>query len=208
MDIRGYFARKRGFEETEAQEKKAENEEKSREEKTRKDEQPETSKKKQRTPSEKQKKYREKLGFKIEWQQKHMWVIYDAEKDGMLCKVCQQYGKPPPQARGAWVSRGINDWSRATEDLRVHEHSNWHTEATEKKLMAEQAERHGNVIQQHEEGARQRDLVEQETNRVILKKLTEMCVFHYTQQNCTQHYLQRSCPTSYVMWFRRSSRIR
>ncbi len=40
-------------------------------------------------------------------------MVYNELEGDMLCAVCQKYGKPPVQARGAWVTRPINNWSKA-----------------------------------------------------------------------------------------------
>ena len=53
-------------------------------------------------------------------------MIYDEHQGGMLCSVCTKYGKPPVQARGAWVTRAINNWPKATNLLKKHESSEWH----------------------------------------------------------------------------------
>ena len=53
-------------------------------------------------------------------------MIYDKHQSGMLCSVCTNYGKPPVQARGAWVTRAINNWPKATDLLKKHESSEWH----------------------------------------------------------------------------------
>ena len=50
-------------------------------------------------------------------------MIYDEHQGGMLCSVCTKYGKPPIQARGAWVTRAINNWPKAT-DLLPHAANN------------------------------------------------------------------------------------
>ncbi len=51
------------------------------------------------------------------------WMIYNANKGGMLCTVCMKYGKPPVQARGAWVTRAISNWPKATYLLKKHNNS-------------------------------------------------------------------------------------
>ena len=44
----------------------------------------------------------------------------------MFCSVCKKYGKPPVQARGAWVQCPVANWVKATELLNKHEKSEWH----------------------------------------------------------------------------------
>ena len=38
--------------------------------------------------------------------------------EGMFCAICKKYGKPPPSARGAWVSKPISNWVKETELMR------------------------------------------------------------------------------------------
>ena len=39
---------------------------------------------------------------------------YDSTLKGMVCTVCKVYGKVPVQAKGAWVTRSVNNWAKAT----------------------------------------------------------------------------------------------
>ena len=47
------------------------------------------------------------IRFNPEWKAKFQWIIYNEHQGGILCSVCTKYGKPPIQARGAWVTRAI-----------------------------------------------------------------------------------------------------
>ena len=73
-------------------------------------------------------------------------MIYDEHQGGMLCSVCTKYGKPPVQARGAWVTRAINNWPKATDLLKKHESSEWHLAALEAQRMALLGQKTGNVL--------------------------------------------------------------
>ncbi len=57
-------------------------------------------------------------------------MVYNEQEGGMFCTPCQKYGKPPVQARGAWVTRPISNWVKATELLSKHENSEWHLGST------------------------------------------------------------------------------
>ena len=70
-------------------------------------------------------------------------MIYDEHQSGMLCSVCTKYGKPPVQTRGAWVTRAINNWPKATD---LHESSEWHLAALEAQGMALLGQKTGNVL--------------------------------------------------------------
>ena len=41
----------------------------------------------------------------------------------MFCRLCQAYSKPPPTARGGWMTRGIVEWNHANELLKQHNDS-------------------------------------------------------------------------------------
>ena len=73
---------------------------------------------------------------------------YDSAQNGMVCTICMVYGKPPVQARGAWVKRPINNWVKAKSLLLQHEKSEWHIAAVERKVMSQSTEEHGNVMEQ------------------------------------------------------------
>jgi len=64
-------------------------------------------------------------------------------KEGKLCALCQKYGKPPAQARGAWVTYHISNWSKAVELLNKHEKSEWHLAPAEAQAVAESARMQG-----------------------------------------------------------------
>ena len=67
--------------------------------------------------------------------------------DGMFCAICKKYGKPPPSARGAWVSKPISNWVKATELLRQHEKSEWHLAAVEVQALASSTQTLGDIIE-------------------------------------------------------------
>jgi hypothetical protein len=54
--------------------------------------------------TERMRLYKDNLRFSPEWKKKWTWIEYK-EEGGMFCSVCKKYGKPPVQARGAWVQR-------------------------------------------------------------------------------------------------------
>ena len=59
----------------------------------------------------------------------------------------KKYGKPPVQARGAWVQRPVANWVKATELLNKHDKSEWHKVALEKRMVVEGATIHGDILQ-------------------------------------------------------------
>ena len=65
-------------------------------------------------------------------------VYCDDPKQGMFCKLCQKRGNAPSTARGAWPTRGIQDWNHATEHLKEHSQSKCHRDAVIHARMAEQ----------------------------------------------------------------------
>ena len=76
-------------------------------------------------------------------------MLYNEQEGGMFCTPCQKYGKPPVQAHGAWVTRPISNWVKATELLSKHERSEWHLASVEAQALAESARcDHGDVIEQ------------------------------------------------------------
>lgn len=79
-----------------------------------------------------------------------MDVSYDPDSNevsGMICTTYKTFGKPPVQAQGAWVSRPVNNWVKATSLLRKHELAEWHLASVEKKIMF-QSSVEGDVVQQ------------------------------------------------------------
>ena len=74
--------------------------------------------------------------------------MYNEVEDGMYCSICMKYGKPPPQSHGAWVTRPVKNWVKATTLLSNHEKSEWHLAAIEVQAMSESAKQHGDVVGQ------------------------------------------------------------
>ena len=72
---------------------------------------------------------------------------YDPTQKGMVCIVCKVYGKVPVQARGAWVTRPVNNWVKATALLTKHVKSDWHLAAVEKMAFSQSASQHGDVVE-------------------------------------------------------------
>ena len=98
------------------------------------------------TTTEKMKTYKKNLKFSPKWKEKWCWIDY-MPNDGMFCAICKKYGKPPPSARGAWVSKPISNWVKATELLRQHEKSEWHLAAVEVQALASSAQTSGDIIE-------------------------------------------------------------
>ena len=134
-------------------------------------------------------KYKKKLTYDPLWKKKHPWmdIAYDHDSNkviGMICTICNAFGNPPVQARGAWVSRPINNWVKATSLLRKHELSEWHLASVEKKALSHSSVEQGNVVQQilsvNEE--------ERKQNRELMKKLVRSLYFlvkHYIAHTTT-----------------------
>ena len=66
----------------------------------------------------------------------------------MVCTVCKLYGKVPVQAKGAWVTRPVNNWVKATTLLAKHDKSDWHKAAMEKQSLSLLTQKHGSVVEQ------------------------------------------------------------
>ena len=65
----------------------------------------------------------------------------------MVWVVCKVYGKPPVQAKGAWVKRPVSNWVKATTLLAKHDKSEWHKAAIEKRSMSMLTQKHGSVVE-------------------------------------------------------------
>ena len=91
--------------------------------------------------------YKKNLTYDASWKKKHSWMNYDSTLKGMICTVCKVYGKVPVQAKGAWVTRPVNNWAKATTLLANHEKSEWHLAAVERRAFSQSAEKRGDVIE-------------------------------------------------------------
>ena len=98
----------------------------------------------------------------------------DAQK-GMFCRLCQEHGKPPANARGAWTSRGITDWNHATELLKLHNGSKWHKDAAIAARMAEQAQQ--SVLELQCAAAAREANEKRARNRAVLLKIIRSVYF-------------------------------
>lgn len=117
--------------------------------------------------------YKKNLKFNVEWKLKWRWMEFDESKGGMVCTVCMKHGKPPVQARGAWVSRAINNWVKATELLSKHDKSEWHLAALEAQGMAESAMQTGDIVDMIVASSNE----QKKRNRELVKKLVRSVYF-------------------------------
>ena len=78
--------------------------------------------------------------------------------------VCKDYGKVPAQARGAWVTRPVNNWPKASVLLAKHSKSDWHLVALERRALSQAVE--ANVLEQMVSASEE----ERKLNRELLKK--------------------------------------
>ena len=70
---------------------------------------------------------------------------FNSTLKGMVCTVCEVYEKVPVQAKGAWVTRPVNNWAKATTLLANHEKSEWHLSAVERRAFSQSAEKRSDV---------------------------------------------------------------
>ena len=84
--------------------------------------------------------YKDNLSYDPKWKTKYSWMEYCSTLKGMVCTVCKVYGKPPVQAKGAWVTRPVSNWVKATSLLAKHDKSEWHKAAIEKRSMSVNSE--------------------------------------------------------------------
>ena len=117
--------------------------------------------------------YKKNLTYDASWKKKHSWMNYDSTVKGMVCTVCKVYGKVPVQANGAWVTRPVNNWAKATTLLANHEKSEWHLAAIEKRALSQSAEKHGDVIELIVSASEE----EKKENREMMKKLIRSLYF-------------------------------
>ena len=123
--------------------------------------------------SSRMKTYKSKLRYNPEWRSKWPWIEYDDAGEGMLCSLCKRFGKPPTQAHGAWVTRPICNWVKATELLTKHEKSDWHRASVESSAMAEMAKKQGDIIEQMRSASEE----EKRKNRAMIIKLIRSLYF-------------------------------
>jgi len=117
--------------------------------------------------------YKSSLKYNPDWKAKWRWIEYDEDKDGMFCTFCKKHGKPPAVARGAWTSRPVNNWVKATELLKKHEQSDWHLASVEAIALAESAGRKGDVVERTLAASE----AERRRNQELIKQLTRSLYF-------------------------------
>ena len=61
-------------------------------------------------------------------------------KVGMFCTICKKWGRPPPSVKGGWITRGIVDWSHATDLQKQRRGSKWHQDSSITTRMAKHVE--------------------------------------------------------------------
>ena len=138
---------------------------------------PPHSKKQQLSSSEKIRQYKAKLSYKREWEKKYPWVTCQDASKGMFCTVCTKWGHPSAGSRGAWISKGISDWSHATEVLKLHGESQYHQYAAVSASMSQQAERGKSVLELQCSAAAKQAASRVEKNRSIMVKLMRSVYF-------------------------------
>ena len=125
----------------------------------------------QSSTTAKMRSYKKRMKYNRDWQMKWRWLLYD--EDGMYCSICMNYGKPPPQTRGAWVTRPVQNWVKAVELLSKHGKSEWHLAAIEALAMSESAKQHGDIVDKMLAASE----MERQQNRELMKKLIRSLYF-------------------------------
>ena len=80
-----------------------------------------------------------------------------------------RFGKPPPRHEGAWITKPVCNWSKATELLTKHDASDWHKASLIASSLAEK----GDIIQQMQQASRE----EIKKNRELLCMLITSLYF-------------------------------
>ena len=117
--------------------------------------------------------YKDNFVYNPTWKNEYSWMEYDSSLTGMVCTICKVYGKPPVQARGAWVTRRINNWVKAKILLIQHEKSDWHRAAVETNVHSQSTEECGDVMEQLAASTAEKE----KQNRDIMKKLFRSLYF-------------------------------
>ena len=97
--------------------------------------------------SSKVRTYKSNLLYDPSWKEKYPWMEYNSILKGMVCTVCEVFGIVPLQAKGVWVTRAVDNWTKAPERLKKHDESEWHLAALEKRMLSLSAEQHGSVME-------------------------------------------------------------
>ena len=121
----------------------------------------------------KMKSYKSNLRYDPGWRVNYPWIEYDSKSKGMLCSVCKVHGKVPVQSRGAWVSRPVSNWVKATSLLSKHDKSDWHVAAMEKRALSLSLTEQGTVIEQIVAASEE----EKKENRELMKNLIRSLYF-------------------------------
>ena len=87
------------------------------------------------------------------------------------------YARSAPGSRGAWITKGVTDWSHATEVLRAHGESQCHKDAAVTAGMAQQAEHGKSILELQCSAAPKKAARRAERNREILLKLLRSIYF-------------------------------
>ena len=87
--------------------------------------------------------------------------------------LLQKVWKPTVAARGAWVSRPINNWVKATELLAKHSESEWHLAYVEAQVLTDSTRQSGDVVERMVAASE----MDQKRNRELVKKLTRSLYF-------------------------------
>ena len=117
--------------------------------------------------------YKKNLTYDVSWKKKQSWMNFNSTLKGMVCTVCEVYEKVPVQAKGAWVTRPVNNWAKATTLLANHEKSEWHLSAVERRAFSQSAEKRSDVIELIVTASEE----EKKENRKMMKKLIRSLYF-------------------------------
>ena len=125
--------------------------------------------------AQKRKLYKARLSYKKEWEQKYPWVYCDDPKQGMFCKLCQKRGNAPSTARGAWTTRGIQDWNHLLNNSRNIASQNV-TDAVIQARMAEQGKEQSVLQLQCSAAAKEAEERRAKNRNIVLKLLRSIYI--------------------------------
>lgn len=107
------------------------------------------------------------------YEQMKYWVYYSPSAAGFLCKACSVMN-----AKGPWVSEGVNFHGHPTRAMKTHEESKMH----QNSLSAIQSSKVSNVYQQIKEGACNELQKKQAHSKIVMKKFVMVIYFMIKKQ--------------------------
>ena len=106
--------------------------------------------------------------YSKEWNETFPWLELDENLQGSFCKLCKKGGRSLQKTGGAWITKPLTDWKKATQKMKPYSKRKVHLLPCQLGMEADKARKEGAIISQLQQNVGEQQRLQ---NRKAIKAL-------------------------------------